>query len=311
MIRVIKLERARPVPSNPGPARHFLIRWRRGLLPWLLAVPTLIVFLVFIWEPVVAEVIESFFRMQGFKPVQYVGLQNFQSVLQSSIFIQTLFNTVLYVMWSLIIGFPIPIITALLINEMRGWQGFFKFAVYFPSMIPSVASFMLWEFVYSAGSGGFLNLMLHHLGLPPSVWLENQHLTIMLIIVSMTWAGFGGSTLLYLASLKGISSELYDAAAIDGAGIFKRIWHVALPQIAYVILLLGILQIIGVFQTYLQPLVMTAGGPNNASMTLLLQSYEYAFQFFQIGPSMAIGVITLALLLTVSVAYFWIQRKLD
>jgi multiple sugar transport system permease protein len=292
-------------------SRWAFVRFRKNMMAWLLAVPALIVFIVYIWQPVVAEVYESFFHLQGFTTTNFVGLQNFKDAVQDTAFVQTLLNTVLYVLWSLLIGWPIPIITALLINEMRRFQGFFKFAVYFPAMIPSVASGMLWEFLYDPSNSGLLNMIFHGIGLPTSQFLQNGHMTIPLIVVSMTWGGFGGSTLLYLASLQGVNKELYEAAAIDGAGILRRVWHVALPQIAHIILLLVVLQVIGVFQTYVQPLVMTGGGPNNASTTLLLQSYFDAFRYFQVGKSMAIGVITLVLLIGLSFVYFRIQRKLD
>ena len=291
--------------------QRVLIWLRTDMTAWLLAIPTIILFLVFIWQPIGSEVYESLFRMQGFTAANFVGLGNYVNVIQDTTFEQTLLNTVYYVLWSLIIGWPIPLVTALIINEMRHFRSFFKFAVYFPAMIPSVASYMLWEFVYDAGPNGLLNISLRSLGLPTSQWLQNTHLTIPLIIITMTWAGFGGTTLLYLASLQGVNTELYEAAAIDGASIFRRVWNVALPQIAPVVLILLVLQIIGVFQTYLQPMVMTGGGPNNASMTLLLQSYYYAFRYFDVGQSMAIGVITLLLLLGVSLIYFRLQKKLD
>ncbi len=302
-------------PARSAPRRS--IAWRLlGVLrtdvtAWLLAVPTIILFLVFIWQPIGSEIYQSFFQMQGFAPTNFVGLSNYVNVVQNTAFEQTLLNTVYYVLWSLIIGWPIPLITALIINEMRHFRAFFKFAVYFPAMIPSIASYMLWEFVYSAGPNGLLNIGLRYLGLAPSQWLQNAHLTIPLIVITMTWAGFGGTTLLYLASLQGVNTELYEAAAIDGASIFRRVWNVALPQIASIVLLLLVLQIIGVFQTYLQPMVMTSGGPNDASMTLLLESYYYAFRYFDVGQSMAIGVITLILLLGVSLVYFRLQKKLD
>ena len=286
-------------------------KWSRSLFAWLLALPTIILFVIFIWQPIISEVVESFFNMQGFTPTHFVGFQNYSSVLQDTTFVQTLMNTVSYVLWSLIIGWPVPLVTALLINEMKKMQSFFRFAVYFPAMIPSVASFMLWEFVYNSGSGGLLNTFMHLLGLPQGQWLQNSHLTIPLIVISMTWAGFGGTTLLYLASLQGVNPELYEAAAIDGAGIFRRVWNIALPQISSVILLLFVLQIIGVFQTYLQPMVMTSGGPDNASMTLLLESYYYAFRYFQIGNSLAIGTMTLVLLLGFSFVYFRLSKKFN
>lgn len=282
---------------------------RKDLAIWILAVPTLALFVIFNWEPLVENVVDSFYYLQGFNPVQFAGLANYQSVLSNTAFVQTLDNTFIYVAWSLIIGFPLPIIAAVAINEMRRAQGILKFAVYLPAMVPSIVTALLWGLLYQPGGAGLLNRLLHVFGLAPSVWLENSHLTILLIIVATTWGGFGTTTLLYLASLQGVNPELYDAASIDGAGVWKKLKNIALPQIAPIIIILLILQIIGVFQILIQPLAMTSGGPSNASMSMLLLSYYYAFKFFIPADSMAIGVITFVILVGFSFLYFRLQRR--
>lgn len=282
---------------------------RKDLSIWLLAVPTLLLFVIFNWEPLVENVVDSFYYLQGFNPVHFAGLANYQSVFQNSAFVQTLENTFIYVAWSLIIGFPVPIISAIAINEMRRAQGFLKFAVYLPAMVPAVVTALLWGLLYQPGASGLLNRVLHVFGLAPSVWLENSHLTILLIIVATTWGGVGTTTLLYLASLQGVNPELYDAASIDGASLWNKLWNVTLPQIAPIIIILLILQIIGVFQILIQPLTMTSGGPSNASMSMLLLSYYYAFKFFIPSDSMAIGVITFLVLVGFSFLYFRLQRR--
>lgn len=282
---------------------------RKDLAIWLLAVPTLALFVIFNWEPLIENVVDSFYYLQGFNPVHFAGFANYQSVLNNSVFVQTLDNTFIYVMWSLIIGFPLPILSAIAINEMRRAQGILKFAVYLPAMVPSIVTALLWGLLYQPGGAGMLNRLLHVFGLAPSVWLENSHLTILLIIIATTWGGFGTTTLLYLASLQGVNPELYDAASIDGAGVWKKLRNITLPQIAPIIIILLILQVIGVFQILIQPLAMTSGGPSNASMSMLLLSYYYAFKFFIPADSMAIGVITFVILVGFSFLYFRLQRR--
>lgn len=282
---------------------------RRDAGMWLLALPTLLLFVVFNWQPLVTTVMDSFYYLQGFHAVQFVGLTNYRNVLQNAIFLQTLDNTFVYVGWSLVVGFPLPILAAVAINEMRHGRGFLKFAVYLPAMVPAIVTALLWGLLYQPGDAGLLNRLLEAFGLAPSMWLENPHLTILLIIVATTWGGFGGTTLLYLASLQGINPELYDAASIDGAGMRQKLHHITLPQIAPIILIFLVLQIIGVFQILIQPLAMTSGGPNDASMSMLLLSYYYAFKFFIPADSMAIGVITFAILLIFSALYFRLNRR--
>ena len=149
------------------------------------------------------------------------------------------------------------------------------------------------------------------LGIAPSQWLQNPSMTIPLIVLTITWRSFGGTTILYVASLQGVNHELYEASTIDGAGIWKRITNITIPQIFPIISILLILQIIGVFQVFAEPLTMTDGGPNNASMSLMLQSYFEAFRYFETGKAQAVGGITFVILAVFTVIYFRINKKMN
>ncbi|WP_082053644.1 carbohydrate ABC transporter permease [Gordoniibacillus kamchatkensis] len=302
-----------PVSRTPVRFEAKPAKWKRWLLrdfpSWLLIVPSLLLFIVFHWQPLISGFVLSFFQTKGYNAVKFIGLQNYIDVVSNSVFQQTVVNTFLYVAWSLVIGFTVPIAVAVMINEMRRMQSFFKFAVYFPGMVPGIAGALLWTFMFDPGPGGLLNMLLAKLGLPMSEWLQNSSLTIPLIILTMTWRGFGGTAILYMASLQGVNHELYEAAAIDGAGIRQRIRHITIPQISSIIGILLILQIIGVFQVLYEPLTMTEGGPNNASMSLMLMSYHYAFRYFEAGRSLAVGVITFVLLAVMTALYFRLNRK--
>jgi multiple sugar transport system permease protein len=278
---------------------------------WVLILPTLFAFFFFSWQPLVKGIVLSFFKTEGYEAVSFIGLQNYRDVIQNSAFQQTLLNSFMYVFWSLIIGFVVPIIVAVLINELRHGKPFFRFAVFFPCMVPGIAASMLWMFLFEPGKGGVLNMLLSAVGMPIQQWLQNPNMTIMLIIFTITWRNFGGTVLLYLASLQSINSDLYEAASLDGASVWRRFRNITLPQISGMIGLMLILQVSGVFQIFNEPLVMTEGGPNNASMTLMLQSYYYAFRSFQAGHSMALGVITFLILMVLTVVYFKMDKKLN
>jgi len=288
-------------------ARTFI----KELSAWVLVLPSLICFTVFSWQPLLSGFVLSFYETKGYNAVRFIGLQNYIDVINNSVFQQTLINTFMYVFWSLTVGFLIPIVVAVMINEMRHVQSFFKFAVYFPGMVPGIAAALLWVFLFDPGPGGLLNMALIEFGLSPSQWLQNSNMTILLIILTMTWRAFGGTVILYLASLQGVNRELYEAASLDGAGIWQRLRHVTLSQIAPIIGLLLIMQIIGVFQVFYEPLAMTGGGPNNASMTLMLQSYHYAFTYYEAGRSMAVGGITFVILAVLTVVYFKVNKRLN
>ncbi|HHV99837.1 MAG TPA: sugar ABC transporter permease [Clostridiaceae bacterium] len=276
---------------------------------WLLLIPSLISFIIIVWMPMISGIVLSFFETKGYDAVKFVGLRNFIDVIQDSEFKSTLLNTVSYTVWSLIIGFLFPIFVGILLNEMIHLKAFFKFSVYFPTIVPGIACSLLWSFMFDPGKGGLLNSLLAQLGLPQSSWLQNPKLTIPLIVTTMTWKGFGGTSLIYLASLQGINQELYEASIIDGASVVQRIRYITLPQIANIILLMLIMQIIGVFQVMAEPLTMTDGGPNNASTSLMLQSYFYAFRYFRADKSMALGVITFVMLALLTVIYQLFSKK--
>ena len=147
-------------------------------------------------------------------------------------------------------------------------------------------------------------------GIPAQQWLGDPNLALPLIIVSMTWNGYGPTMLLYLAALQGVNRDLYEAALIDGAGIWRRLFKITLPKIAPTMLLLGVRQMIGVFQIMDQPLVMTDGGPNNATMSINLASYKMAFTYMQVDRSLALGVVAFGILLILTIAYFRLDKKL-
>ncbi len=282
---------------------------KRNLSGWLLILPSIILFIMMVWRPIVIGITYSFFKLQGFTPVSWVGFDNYKNVLSDTNFIRTLKNTVGYVVWSLIIGFPLPFICAVMLNELKHFQGYFKITTYLPVIIPSIATSLIWKMVYMDGSGGLLNMLMYFFGLSPMNWLTNKSLVIPLIIISMSWHGFGSTMIVYLASLQSVNQELYEAARLDGAGLFGRIRYVLLPHMRGIMLLMAIRQIIGVFNVTEQPLTMTGGGPNGASMSIGLTNYFYAFKYGQYDKSLALGVVTFALLLSLTFIYFKLDKK--
>lgn len=282
---------------------------KKETLMWLLLVPTVLSLIICQWNPVIKGLILSFFKTKGYTAVAFAGLANYKAVLTDSMFIQTLINTVMYVVWSLIIGALPPIIIAILLHETVHGKQTFKVLTYLPAVAPALAVSLIWRSLYSPTASGLLNLLLAKLGIPAQQWLLNEHMTIPLIVLSMTWSGCPGSVLLYLAGLQSVSQDLYEAAIIDGAGIWKRIFKITLPHLAPVILLLTVRQIIGVFQIMDLPLVMTDGGPNNASLSLNLTAYKMAFTYMQVGRSLSLGTVSFVILLAVTAFYFMLDKK--
>ncbi|MBQ3425549.1 MAG: sugar ABC transporter permease [Clostridia bacterium] len=284
---------------------------KKNISGWTLILPTVLMFVLIVWRPIVIAFGYSFFKLKGFEPVEFVGTKNFVDVLTDTNFLKTLWNTVQYVFWSLIIGFPLPFIVAVMINEMIKTKGFFKVVTYLPVIIPGIANYLIWKFIYADGAGGLLNMFRYFIGIAPMDWLSNTQLAIPLIIIAMTWQGFGATVVIFLASLQGVDQSLYEAARLDGAGVFMRIKTVMLPHMYGILALSIIRQIIGVFQVTEQPLVMTGGGPNGATLSIGLTNYLYAFKYGQFDKSMALGVVTFLLLIGLTFVYFRMDKKIN
>lgn len=284
--------------------------FQRNLTAWLLLVPSVLLFYFFVWRPIGVGIAYSFFKLKNYVPVEFVGFDNYKNVLTDTLFLKTLSNSVKYVLWSFVIGFLPPVILAVFINELEHFNSFLKAAIYFPAICPAVAAALIWYFLYLPGNGGVFNLILGKFGIPAQQWLQDSNMTIPLIIVMMTWKGMGSTVLLYLASLQGVNQELYEAAKIDGAGIPRRFTTVTLPTLVPIMLLSFVNQIISVFQVMTEPMTMTDGGPNNASISLNLQAFKYAFQSFQPEKALALGVVTFIILMVATCFYFRMQKKL-
>lgn len=276
---------------------------------WIWAIPSLIVIALCTFYPIIQGIIYSFFDLQGYTPVEFVGLENYRVVVGDPLFFKALENTFEYLFWSLVLTYLPPVAMAFMINELRHGKGTFKFLTYLPAMVSTVATAIIWTVLFKPGPNGIANAFLAKFGIEPLLWFEDTRMVIPMIIVSCSWQGLGGAVLMYFATLQTVNGELYEAAIIDGAGVFKRIVNITIPQVKNIILLLFVQQIISVFGIFTQPLTMTGGGPMNESITLLLKSYQYAFNEMNLERALAIGVITSLILIVVTCFYHILDKK--
>lgn len=297
--------------QKKNPKKRVFSFLKRDFPGWLLLIPAIILFYYTVWRPIAVSIGLSFFSLRGFDPVNFVGLKNYVDVITDTDFLKILWNSFSYVAWSLIIGFPLPFIVAVLLNELVVTKNVLKISVYIPSIIPGIATYMIWGFFLAPDNTGVLNILLSFFGIGQVEWLQNTALTIPMLVVASTWHGFGATAIIYLASLQGINKELYEAVRIDGGGAWRRFTTVLMPHMKNMLLLMGVRQIITVFQIMEMPLVMTGGGPNGASNTLALQSYRYAFEFGQLDKGITLGVITFVILVIMTLGYVWLDKKLS
>ncbi|WP_139903255.1 carbohydrate ABC transporter permease [Clostridium thermarum] len=296
---------------NTSTVRRKIIsnKYRSHMSGWAIMLPSLILFAFYVWIPLMESVRLSFYSTKGFTVTEFIGFENYIKVFKDPVFLKALGNTFKYIFWSLLIGFMVPIIMAILLNEVTYFKSLFRVGMYFPNVVPGVATVMMWTLIMSPGNGGILNSILGLFGISPQVWLENPSWTIPLIVVTMTWKSAGSTALVYLARLQGINQDHYEAASIDGAGIWHRIIYITIPGLFSTCRTLLILQIIAVFQVLYEPMVMTGGGPNNASISLMQLNYRYAFIDMKISQATAVGVIIAIILVVLTCIYNFLNRN--
>ncbi|WP_394619708.1 carbohydrate ABC transporter permease [Lentzea sp. JNUCC 0626] len=291
-----------------------MVTWvrRGGLTTLLFLLPLLLVFGVFSWAPIVQSVVMSFQRTNLVGPVEFVGLDNFTQVLSDPLLWTAITNTAWFAVLALLFGYPIPLVAAVLISEVRARRGLFSALAYLPVVVPPVVAVLLWKFFYDASPSGVFNTVLGWVGLGPWQWLQNPGSVMPALVLEATWAAAGGTVIIYLAALAGVPADQYEAAEIDGAGIWRKIWHVTLPRLRGVLLVTFILQIIGTAQVFLEPFLFTGGGPANSTMTVLLLIYDYAFASSlggDYGAATALSIMLAAVLAVLSALYLRITRS--
>jgi multiple sugar transport system permease protein len=270
------------------------------------------VFSIFSWLPIIRSVIMSFQKTNLVTPATWVGLDNFGAVLRDPLLGTAILNTGYFALLALILGFPVPIIMAVLMSEVRRGKGIYSALAYLPVIIPPVVAVLLWRVFYDASPQGVFNTMLGWVGIPPQPFLQSQTQAMPALVIEATWAAAGGSIIIYLAALLIVPPELYDAAEVDGANIWRKIWHVTLPQMRGVIFVMLILQILATAQVFLEPYLFTGGGPVHATTTILLLIYDYAFTNSlggKYGMATALSVMLAIFLGLLSWVYFRLTNR--
>jgi ABC-type sugar transport systems, permease components len=282
--------------------------WKKQASSYIYILPMLIVFGFMTFGPLITTVVYSFQQVSLGKPAEWVGVQNYVRMFGNPVFYKAWGNILVYMLLSLVMGFMIPVILGLMINEMRHLGKFFQTMVYLPALIPIAIALGVWRQIYSPDSG-ILNSLLKAIGLHGQLWLQNAALVKPSLIVVMTWLGAGGSVLIYLSALQEIPNEIYEAAELDGFTPWQRIWFITLPLISPRMQIMLILQIVTVGQTFTEPYILTAGGPGNASITPVLVLYNTAFQNSDFGLASAWSVSLLVVLSFFSVIYLWLSFR--
>ncbi|CAN5792259.1 sugar ABC transporter permease [soil metagenome] len=278
------------------------LRNREALAGYLFITPALLGFLVFIVGPIL---VSAYFSLTEFKLISsphWIGLQNYQSLGQDELFWQSFKVTVRYAVFALPLGLILSLGLALLLNQKLRGVAFWRTIYYLPSVISGVAVAVLWTWILNP-EFGLLNTFLRYLGIRGPNWLGDVRTALPALVLISLW-GVGGNILIYLAGLQAIPTELYEAAAIDGAGSWRRLLNITLPLLSPVIFFNLVMGLIGVFQFFTEPFVMTQGGPEQSTLSYMLYLYRNAFTYFKMGYASALAWVLFALVLLLTLAVF-------
>jgi len=254
---------------------------------WIFTSPALLIQTIFGWLPVAIAFVVAFQRYYLAKPAEWVGFANFAEVFADPLTPVSFINTGIYAALSLGLTFIIPIIVAVFLLEMRPSIIRVMMILWFIP-VAQMAGIVLWKWLYNTNYGA-LNAILNGVGIPSLQWLDSPQ-TAMLCLVLPGVIMFGPG-LVYIASLQSIPDELYEAAHIEGAGIWQKIWYVTLPRIRPIIAMMLIFGVIGALQIFELPFIMTRGGPGTVTTTVVMRVYTLAFNSFRMDKATALSIV--------------------
>ncbi|SRR5712692_9103963 len=271
---------------------------------WLV-LPYILFFLTFVAYPLMFSFILIFHRWNIVTPMEWIGLKNFLRLSNDDLFFKSVTNTLTF----LLIHIPLEIVVALgfalLLNSRVVLRGFFRALYFLPVVVSGVAVTILWQQLYSFDYG-VLNGLLTSLGFGPVPWLVDSRMAMPSIALMATWKNVGIYIVLFLAGLQNVPSELYEAARIDGANRHQQFFHITLPMLNPTIILVVILSTIGGFSLFIEPYVLTGGGPMQSTLSGVLYIYDQAFYFNHMGYATTLGFVFAAIIFVVVL----VQRKL-
>jgi multiple sugar transport system permease protein len=282
--------------------------------------PWLVGFCLFTAVPVGLSFYYSLCDYTLLQKPQFIGATNYRMLAADAVFWKSLTNTLYYACLAIPSAMAVSLGLAMLLNVKIAGQSIYRTIIFLPSLVPIVASSMLWLWILN-GKLGLINALLRRIGINGPAWLtdvmfalgnppnQTNYYWAMPALAFMSLWGVGHTVTIFVAGLQDVPQELYEAAEIDGAGIWGRIWNVTIPMLSPVIFFNLIMAIIGTLQVFAIPYIMTQGGPARATYFFTMYLYESAFRFLRMGYASAMAWIQLLLILTLTAMAFWSSKR--
>ena len=277
---------------------------RKKILPYLIVSPYIVHFILFVSFPVAFSIILTFHKWNIISPMEYTGVNNYIQLFNDKTFFKSIGNTLIF----LVIHIPLQIIVALflaeILNQKIKLRGAFRGAFFLPVIVSGVVVTILWQQLYGYDTG-LLNRLLTGIGLDKVGWLTDPNIAMSSIALMATWKNVGLYIILFLVGLQTVPTQYYEAADLEGASHIQKFFKITLPMINPTIFMVVILSTIGGFSLFIEPYIMTGGGPLNSTVSAVLYIYKQGFFYYHMGYAATLGLFFAFIILAVVV----IQKK--
>jgi multiple sugar transport system permease protein len=287
----------------------------RTTAAWLFLAPAMTAIGIFFALPVIAAFILSFtdfdiYALGNLAYVRFVGFDNYVRIFDMPLFWSALRNTFYFVLVGGPLSVAVSLGAALMLNsKLAKWKSFYRTVYFLPVVSSLIAVAIIWRYLYHPAHG-LLNYLLSLADIAPIDWLGDPDIAMPAIIIMAVWKNFGYNMLIFIAGLQNISDELYEAAHIDGAGWWVQFRSITLPMLKPTSVFVVMITVIGYFQLFAEPYVMTQGGPLNSTMSIVLLMYEQGFRWWNMGFAAAIAFILFLIIMFFTVIQLLLQRSL-
>ena len=273
-------------------------------LPYLMVSPYIIFVAVFVLFPVIFSLVLTFHKWNIISPMKFVGLQNYSRLFHDHLFWISIINTLKFLLLHIPLQIAVALFLAVLLNQKIRAVSFFRSSFFMPVIVSGVVVTILWQQLLGYDNG-LINRLLVTLGLQKKGWLVDPDVAIYSIAVMATWKNVGLYVILFLVGLQTVPTQYYEAARLEGASKWQQFRHITLPMINPTIFMVVILSTIGGFSLFIEPYIMTGGGPLNKTLSAVLYIYKQAFQYYNMGYSATLGFFYSLMIMLVVV----IQKK--
>ncbi len=277
---------------------------KKKWLPYLLVSPYLVFVLVFVVFPVFFCFFLTFNKWNIISPMKFIGIDNYSRLFHDRLFWKAIGNTLKFLLLHIPLQLFVSLFLAYLLNQQLRAASFFRASFFMPVIVSGVVVTILWQQLLGYDAG-LINRLLMGMGFTKIGWLVNPDVAIYSIAVMATWKNVGLYVILFLVGLQTVPTQYYEAAKMEGASRWQQFYHITLPMINPTIFMVVILSTIGGFSLFIEPYIMTGGGPLNTTLSAVLYIYKQAFQYYNMGYSATLGFFYAVMIMTVVV----LQKK--